>query len=300
MRRIYYLYKMTYLFVNLCGILCMGCSYNNNNTPPNKCTKSPCLNKSDSLAMVNIYNKIGPWDTKWDLENIQTWYGVSIDLDTLSNEYRIVGFNNFGDFRGDFPEDFRKLTELRILGLGGGTLSGEIPSWIGELTKLEWLYLGWNSLKGTIPSEIGKLLNLKQLTIGNTCVGGNLPTELGNLSNLEILTIVGTNISGEIPKSLKNNKKMKKLYLCNNSLSGEFPVEILTPNLVVLCSDNNIRKLSFSVWLDNNDDLIPDLQGNMLQGEIPVNIIKTEKWLKFHCLVGNQKNGYGYINKKTN
>ncbi|NVK93616.1 leucine-rich repeat domain-containing protein [Bacteroides sp. L10-4] len=259
---------------------------------------APHLNESDSLAMVNIYKKIGPWGYDWDLKDIQTWGGVDIALETSTNQYRIVGFNYYGSFSGEFPDDFRKLTELRVLGLGGGTLSGQIPSWIGELTNLIYLYIGFNQISGPIPPEIGKLTNLEQLTIGNNFVNGPLPEELGNLANLQKLVICDTKVSGSIPKSLGKLDKIKNIVFHNNQLSGEFPIEILKYGVYIGCWNNNITKLSFDAWKDEPRISPPDLQGNRLSGELPEWVFNTKNWhsLKFH--VSKQQEGYGYTNYK--
>lgn len=256
----------------------------------------PHLNESDSLAMVNIYKKIGPWGYDWDLKDIKTWGGVDIALETSSNQYRIVGFNYYGSFSGEIPDDFRKLTELRVLGLGGGTLSGHIPSWIGELTNLIYLYIGFNQISGPIPPEIGKLTKLEQLTIGKNFVDGPLPEELGNLTNLWKLVICDTKVSGSIPKSLSKLNKLKYIDFDNNQLSGEFPIEILKDGVYIGCLNNNITKLSFEVWKDELRVGPPDLQGNRLSGEIPEWVFNTKKWHSYGFFVGRQQKDYGYTN----
>ncbi len=287
-------YKHKFLFFLACILLgFISCTKGGDENMAVKETK-PYLNKKDSLLMVEIYKKAGPWGKKWDLQNIQTWAGVEIAHDTLFNEFRIVGFNYFGSFRGNFPEEFCQLTELRILGLGGGTLSGNIPRDIKNLKKLEWLYVGYNHIYGKIPQEIGELKNLKELTLGENFLSGELPEELGNLTNLEKLTIMSTKISGEIPKSLSKLKKAKFIYLDKNKLSGEFPIEIVNPGCVISCADNNITSMLFDIWDDKNSSYIPDLQGNRLSGKIPDWVKKTDRWKVFSGYVGNQQEGYGY------
>lgn len=254
----------------------------------------PYLNKKDSTLMVEIYNKIGPWGIEWDLVDIKSWGGVAFALDTLYNEYRIVGFNYNGYFTGMFPEEFCELTELRELGLAGGALSGSIPSSIKQLKKLEWLYIGYNDVDGAIPPEIGELRNLKQLTLGENKLSGKLPEELGNLINLEYLTVMSTNISGEIPKSLSKLRKIKFLYLDHNELEGEFPIEIINPGCVISCIYNNITSMPFDIWSDENPCYIPDLQQNRLSGDIPAWVYKTKKWSKYSAFFKNQQDGFGY------
>lgn len=283
-----------YLLIGLSSLVFYSCKNKNETNTSSQFNNSvPHLNKADSIAIVAIYNKIGPWGNTWDLENINTWDGIGVALDTLNNEYRIISFNYNGTFHGFIPNSLRKLTELRKLGLAGGSLKGNIPHWIDELTKLEYLYIGYNQINGKIPSSIGRLPKLKQLILGNNQIDGNIPDELGNLINLEILTIMNTKISGEIPKSLSNLKNIKQLNLVKNRLSGEFPLEILKSSVVIDCSYNNIDYLPFDIWQRKNI-LIPDLQHNKLAGNIPQWVKQTENWKKFHYYIENQQEGYGY------
>lgn len=284
-----------FLIVCLLVVCVIGCN-TNSSLRDETLNATPRLNKSDSLAMVNVYQKNGPWGLDWDLKDIKTWGGVDIALDISTNQYRIVGFNYYGSFHGKFPDDFRKLTELRVLGLGGGTLSGQIPSWIGELTNLIYFYIGYNHMSGPIPSEIGKLTHLEQLTIGENFVDGSLPEELGNLINLCQLTIYHTKISGVIPKSLRKLSKIRRVNFNKNQLSGEFPIEILKENVYISCLDNNIAKLSFDIWKDALSVSLPDLQGNRLTGELPEWVFGTKKWSLYDIYVGRQQQGYGYTN----
>lgn len=262
--------------------------------------QAPQLNYSDSLAMVNIYNSIGPWGSTWNLKDIRTWSGVEIALDLDTNEYRIVGFEYYGgNFHGYIPEDLGKLTELRKLALCGGTLKGSIPSWIGKLTKLQYLAIAENCIGGKIPEEISKLVNLQYLAIHNNLVCGKLPPSIGKLVNIVRLTICHTKIEGEIPTSLSKMRNALVFNLSDNQLSGRFPIEILTnKRLYVGCENNNITDLPFEVWEDNFIGSIPNLQGNKLSGKLPNAIFQTLKWKKFSSLIANQKEGYGYVNYK--
>lgn len=280
------------------GMFAVSCSSDlpsedNYNAPPR-------LNASDSLAMVNIYKEIGPWGNKWDLEDINTWGGVQVALDLDYNEYRIVGFEYYqGSFHGYFPEDFRKLTELRRLAVCGGTLSGDIPSWIGELKHLQYLALADNQMTGAIPEEIGNLVNLQKLMIANNRVCGELPESLGNLVNVFRLTINRTLVEGEIPKSLKNMKSVEVMDLDNNRLSGRFPIEILNERLAVDCTNNYITELPFEVWKDDFVGCPPILEDNTLKGTIPDWVFETKKWELYGSMsVDRQKKGYGYDNFK--
>lgn len=252
------------------------------------------LNKSDSLAMIAIYEKIGPWGQEWDLHNVKTWAGVTLGGGTTGDELRIVEFNYFGSFHGTIPEEFLQLSELRFLGLGGGNLTGEIPAWIGNMKKLEGLYIGFNSIQGQIPPEIGQLANLKTLYLMKNALSGEIPPEIGNLKKLERLCIGGTGIGGEIPVELKDLESIEILDLHGNEFTGRFPIEIIG-DYCIDCSRNQITELPLEVW-EMGDCGFPNLQYNNLSGELPEWVFKTEGWKRFSGFVARQNEGYGYSN----
>ena len=253
------------------------------------------------MAMIAIYQKIGPWGPEWDLHDVMTWAGVEATWDKEAQEYRIVKFDyRNGNFHGTIPEEFKQLTELKYLGLGGGELTGEIPQWIGELKKLEGLYLGDNNLIGNIPPEIGNLSNLKDLMIASNQMTGFVPKEIGRLKKLQRLTIYGTNIGGEIPKELKDLSELRILDLKRNKFSGTFPIEIVGSRAID-CSFNCIDELPLEIWKIDPDVVgFPDLQHNNLHGELPEWIFETKAW-KSGCysMVERQNEGFGYDNLKN-
>lgn len=297
--------KQTLLFVTLCCIFFCICACDDGPTGPMKIIPEekpenvrPPLNQQDSLAMIAIYKKNGPWGNEWDLKDIKTWSGVTASLETTTNEYRITefNFNGFG-FHGSIPAEFKEIPYLRVLGLGGGDLGGEIPAWIGDLKNLEVLYIGYNNVYGSIPPEIGKLTKLTRLTLGANHLSGELPKELGNLVNLERLTIMQTDITGEVPSTLINLKKAKDIILEKNKLSGRFPLELVKSQANLLCNHNNITELPFEAWRDEAGEKMPQLQGNRLSGTIPDWVKETPKWKEQKGIsVGNQQSGYGYTN----
>jgi hypothetical protein len=261
----------------------------------------PRLNTSDSLALVSIYQKIGPWKQPWDFNDITTWNGVQTALDKSTNEIRVVGFEVYhGDFRGVFPKEFCQLTELRRLVVTGGTIGGIIPEDIGKLKNLIYLCVADNNLSGTIPESIGELTELQQLDFRNTKLAGTIPESIGNLVNMVELYIFGTNVSGNIPKGIANMKHLKTAALFNNRLSGRFPVEILKDDIFIICEDNDITELPFEIWNDSLACVPPILKRNRLSGEIPEWVKKTKKWNRYASVcISTQQDGYGYSNYST-
>lgn len=276
-------------------LLTICCSSNNSEEIVND---EPRLNQSDSLALVSIYQEIGPWLQEWDLNDITTWNGVQTALNLETNEIRVIGFEVYnGNFRGTFPEEFCQLTELRRLVLGGGQMGGSIPNNIGKLKNLIYLCVAGNNVGGYIPESIGELTKLQELQLMDNQICGSIPESIGNLVNLEYLYICRTLVSGELPKSLANLNKLQIADLHKNRLSGVFPIEILKDSVFIECEDNNITELPFEVWNDSLTCIPPVLKRNRLSGLIPEWVKETKKWNKYAsiCISLQQKN-YGYSN----
>lgn len=278
------------------GIALACCS---SEVSPSEEQQDPHLNLSDSLALVNIHEKMRYRIDDWDMNDVTTWNNITVALDTVKNEYRVVSFQDFsGIFPGTIPEDFRKLTELRILILSHGHLQGTIPSWIGELTNLIYLAISDNDISGEIPKEIGNLTNLQYLYIRNNFVSGQLPASLGNLVNLVWMEIGNTSVTGEIPESFANLSPDVALLLYRNKLSGRFPIDIVKNKRYSMeCFGNNITELPFEIWKDDFPGAMPNLQRNRLGGTIPEWVFQTNKWKKEGSFVTwHQQDGYGYSN----
>ena len=288
-----------FLYFSLICLLWTSCSSDDKEQAT--LSKEPRINTSDSLTLVSIYQKIGPWKQPWDFNDITTWNGVQTALDKSTNEIRIVGFEVYnGTFKGSFPKEFCKLTELRRLVVTGGTIGGVIPDEIGELKNLIYLCIADNNLSGSIPESIGELTELQQLDFRNTKLSGTIPESIEKLVNMVNLYIFGTNISGNIPKGLANMKQLKTAALFKNKLSGHFPVEILKDDIFIMCEDNDFTELPFEIWDDNNRCVPPILKRNRLSGTIPEWVKKTKKWNRYASVcISNQQEGYGYSNYST-
>lgn len=259
---------------------------------------TPHLNKSDSLALVKIYQEIGPWHQDWDLHDITTWNGVTTGLEEESNEIRVIGLEVYaGQCHGILPKEICQLTELRRLVISGGIMQGNIPNDIGKLKNLIILVIADNNVTGVIPESIGELTSLRMLQLSNNLLSGTVPESIGNLKNLEYLYINDTYISGDVPKGIANMNKLKRVILTDNKFSGTFPIEILKNNILIECDNNNITELPLEVWNDSSDCVPPLLQGNRLSGEIPEHIKHTKKWEQYYVICTNhQQKGYGYSN----
>ena len=74
-------------------------------------------------------------------------------LDTVMNEYRVVGFVMQDGSSGILSDKIGDLVELRSLSLYGKGLYGELPKTIGNLVNLESLVVSSTSLSGALPKE---------------------------------------------------------------------------------------------------------------------------------------------------
>lgn len=82
-------------WLSIIALLMLVCSCSDDERKEIPTPAKPYLNVKDSLALVDIYKQAhgeGWTLVDWDLENIQTWGGVTAALDTVMNEYRVVGF----------------------------------------------------------------------------------------------------------------------------------------------------------------------------------------------------------------
>ena len=165
----------------------------------------PYLNVKDSLALVDIYKQAhgeGWTLVDWDLENIQTWGGVTAALDTVMNEYRVVGFVMQDGSSGILSDKIGDLVELRSLSLYGKGLYGELPKTIGNLVNLESLVVSSTSLSGALPKEIGNLKNIEVMQIYFNEFT-EIPKEFGNLPKSGVYMMQHNKFAGEVPETLR-------------------------------------------------------------------------------------------------
>lgn len=252
-------------------------------TPPR-----PTMNVEDSLAIVAYYHsmKCAEWkgEFHWDLTDYETWGGIQGTLDPEKNEYRITRIETpwaplFLPDGYSLPPELGNLTRLEELVVwGDNRAEGGIPPEIFNC-PLRLLYVvdvnqNHGGFSGTLSSDIGKLANtLQQLTISGTSIGGEIPEEVGSLQNLVVRAMLdGNNFTGKVPLSLR-----------------DLPYGAFVEN-------NYLTELDWRFYTEDIG-IIPSMRFNHLSGEIPDEVVKSDRWGIGCVNIYNQAEGYGFDEK---
>jgi PKD repeat protein/Leucine-rich repeat (LRR) protein len=187
------------------------------------------LRRQDSLALVAFYNSTGGpnWvnKTNWlTAQPINTWYGVLVDIDPVSNTGRVAGIDlQSNNLSGPLPNEIGNLTYMYVLTIRYSNLTGSIPATIGNCKRLQYLDLYNNQLSGSIPSEIRQLTNLESFQVLNNRLTGVIPPEVGNLTKMRFFDVSNNQLSGTIPSEFGNLINIEYLGLAINQFDGAIP-----------------------------------------------------------------------------
>ncbi|PUZ74777.1 hypothetical protein GQ55_1G092400 [Panicum hallii var. hallii] len=179
---------------------------------------------------------------------------------------------------GPIPDEFRKLTNLKILWLSGMNLTGGIPDGLSSLTELTTLALYDNKLDGGIPSWVWKLQKLEVLYLYDNSFTGGIGPEVTAFS-LQELDLSANWLTGPMPEAIGEMKNLKMLYLYYNNLTGPIPASIgLLPNLVDIRLFNNRLSGPLPPELGKHS-LLGNLEvsDNLLNGTVPDTLCLNKK-----------------------
>uniref|UniRef100_A0A8R7P9V1 non-specific serine/threonine protein kinase n=2 Tax=Triticum urartu TaxID=4572 RepID=A0A8R7P9V1_TRIUA len=198
---------------------------------------------------------------------------------------------------GSIPPSIGNASSLTSILLGQNKLSGSIPETLGHITKLIELDLGFNSLSGIVPLPLYNVTSLKYFSVVSNALVGQMPSHIGySLPNLQFLIMGSNRLEGLIPASLTNMLNLQTLDLSNNSLHGYVPSLGSLANLRRLDLGRNLLEAhdswSFLTSLANCTQLIKlSLEGNALNGSLPISIVNLSKRLQDLSLGSNQISG---------
>lgn len=133
-----------------------------------------------------------------------------------------------------FPDNFKKLSRLKILRVMDNFTIKKIPSSICELKNLEILSLARCSLIKELPQGIGQIKSLSFLDLSGCYNLKSLPEEIGELKNLEYLYLSRSSIS-KLPKSIGGLKSLKFISLWGTQVSEKElrKLKKMLPNTII-------------------------------------------------------------------
>lgn len=251
----------------------------------------PRMNIQDSLAIVAFYHsmKCAEWKEPfhWDLTDYTTWGGITAALDPETNEYRVTEIETPFDSKYYLPAGY------------------SLPAELGNLTCLRYLIVwGDSRAQGGIPPEIFncplEYLHIEGRANGEKNKGfyGTIPKEIGKAGDtMKWMFIVNTNIGGEIPDEIASLQHLRApLYLYGNEFTGKVPLYFREVPTGTWLSDNYFTEMD---WRYFTEDIgyVPELDNNCLFGEIPEEVLITERWKKNCSKLDSQRTGYGYDTK---
>lgn len=273
------------------------------------------VNAQDSLALVAMYNQMGgsSWSKKgrWLSAPVSSWEGVTVANGRVTR----LDFYNAG-LRGNLPDAFYNLKELRFLTFADNAISGTIDSRFGQFTKLEELLVRESNLNGAFLPVLSALKLLKSLKLQEITLSGSLPQNIDQLNVLEHLEIQNASLSGSLPSSIGNLARLKNLILSGNQLSGTLPISVvglralqffnadknqltgtLPAELVGLpllqtlsLEENRLSALPANLFSSNSLTSI-NLSKNLITGELPKTVNRTSTNLISVDLSENQIQG---------
>ena len=131
---------------------------------------SPAMARSDSLALVALYQALGPDDLagfRWLNGPVSNWIGVTTEKNYLEDQ------------AGNAVPDSVRVTGLELVEIG---LPGMIPDEIADLPFLRVADFSYNNLTGAVPETVTSLENLTGLFVSD-----NHLQELPDLSGMASL-----------------------------------------------------------------------------------------------------------------
>ncbi|MBE7174444.1 MAG: T9SS type A sorting domain-containing protein [Williamsia sp.] len=231
------------------------------------------VNQSDSLALVEFYNKTQPKNGSWDRHKnwltsapLTDWFGVTVANNRVTQ--LTLTFNNI---TGKLPPSFLNLTALKKLNLRGNTaLSIALSSNLSKLKNLSYLDLQSTNTTGAIPEQLTSLAKLEYLNLSSCFLTGSLPASIDKLQKLNTLILTLSGLGGTLPAGIGNLPSLQVLYLNNNRFSGTLPAQGYLPSLTQWLVGGNGLSGNLPAWLSGSRQLYYfDIAGNNFSGPIP-------------------------------
>lgn len=247
------------------------------------------MHKGDSLAMVDIYNKINGKENLpgWDLKDWYTWGGVTVAILPGTNTIRV--------------------TQINL----GCNYDGVLSEKVGDLEILQIFSIYGKGLRGTLPESFCKLKHIREIRIGSTNMSGKLPDEVFSSPALLIIDIGENEFSGSLPTSLVKlgGRVGMFIHLGDNKFTGAIPKipaiyreDGVTRQLLIL-DYNNFTEIPFDYLFDKSLAAVT-ARMNRFSGEVPQDVLdaieqepKGYTAIRYYGTFWNEfQEGYGFTN----
>jgi hypothetical protein len=134
----------------------------------------------------------------------------------------LISFDaSFTNIRSSFPEEFLRLTNLRVLSLGHSGLTGTLPTSFADMKMIQKLRLNSNRLSGTVPA-FDDVHFLKHVDLSDNLLAGGLGKSfLSKISKDTAVTLrlSKNQLTGVIPEAFDRFGNMS-LHLSDNNILG--------------------------------------------------------------------------------
>lgn len=250
------------------------------------------FNKEDSIIMVKVFKAMGydKWSSQssMSLKKPMTW-GIC-DW-------------SYKPQKGEYVAYMLKI-DVACFPLSPETEFITIPEDISNLKNLNYVELiGNDKIRFKIPSSIFQC-PIEHFDVDYASFEDDMiPTTISN--NKEILSylrIDNSNLKEAQIDILSKFKSLRNLSLRRNLLIGEVPRILgqLETIVTIDLRDNYYTSLDWKLFTDFpltfDDEVVPNLNGNCLEGEIPEDVFHTAKWFMECGSLIEMKEGYGFSN----
>ena len=225
------------------------------------------------------------------------WYGVScVGRDGTTHydaDAKIIHIDlSNNHVYGHLPREFKGLTDMTELNLGGNQLKGTFPPELGRMFRLKSLDLHGNDLTGELPAEIGFLEGCSELILNNNKFTGKVPIDIERMYNLKKLDLDGNELSGEFP-SIRNLANLETLILSNNKFEKSIPDSFTSLKKL---SELHLEFNGFTGSIPTDFKNIEKLRvlwfhENKLTGKIPHGLFESNSGLEWINFEKNQLTG---------
>ncbi len=241
----------------------------------------PMICPADSLVLVDFYHSMkgDEWERPWDLTNPKTWHGVT---------------GKWNSEKGYYDTWMLYITPDIC-----GSHDARLPESIGNLKNLKYLLIErCEGLAGSLPESLYDC-PLEEIDI-MFCpnLQGPLSPKIGNLRNtLTVLNITkNRSFSSELPKELSECTKAHYINLSRNRFYGNIPVELKKNRLNMFLDYNLFTSIDWEWFTDEDVLILPSMRNNNFTGEVPAEVLESERWEEDRNFFYPFNEGYGFSN----